>query len=235
VRGGAGIAGNVYANRVYSTEGLYWAGNGNVMSTGGGGGGGFTTSNTAPPGPALGDEWYSPATDVLYKYINDGTSSLWLDLTSPLYNANTAKIPGVNPLKFNSLEEYVEFTEWQRSQGIICPILYLQEVYDTQGNPVYKARPSPTDLQGGLPDLMPDDVNPQESKLIDATRDTPPFNQNSYPAFDPHNLYIGLDTPLDKIFHEKTKISSNPMDANWGGNKYTSSLINAGYYGKDTV
>ena len=98
VGGGAGIAGNVYANRVYSTEGLYWAGNGNVMSTGGGGGG-FTTSNTAPPGPALGDEWYSPQTDVLYKYINDGTSSLWLDLTSPLYNANTAAIANTIALR----------------------------------------------------------------------------------------------------------------------------------------
>ena len=152
-----------------------------------------------------------------------------------LYNSNTAKIPGVNPLKFNSLEEYVEFTKWQRSQGIICPILYLQEVYDTQGNPVYKARPSPTDMQGGLPDLMPSEVNPQESKLIDATRDkSSTFNKNSYPAFDAHNLYIGLETPLDKMFHETTKISSNPMDGNWGGNKYTSSLINAGYYGKDS-
>lgn len=98
VGGGAGIAGNVYANRVYSTQGLYWAGNGNVMSTGGSGGG-FTTSNTAPAGPALGDEWYSPATDVLYKYINDGTSSLWLDLTSPLYNANTAAIANTIALR----------------------------------------------------------------------------------------------------------------------------------------
>ena len=99
VGGGAGIAGNVYANRVYSTEGLYWAGNGNVMSTGGGSGGSFTTSNTAPPGPALGDEWYSPQAHILYKYINDGTSSLWLDLTSPLYNANTEAIANTIALR----------------------------------------------------------------------------------------------------------------------------------------
>jgi len=70
-----------------------------------------------------------------------------------LYNSKLAKIPGVNPLQFNSLDEYIEFTDWQRSQGIRCPILYLQESYDAQGNQVLKARPSPTDLNGGLQPL----------------------------------------------------------------------------------
>jgi len=73
-----------------------------------------------------------------------------------LYNSKLAKIPGVNPLQFNSLDEYVEFMDWQRSQGIRCPILYLQESYDAQGNPVLKARPSPTDLQGGLQPVIGD-------------------------------------------------------------------------------
>jgi hypothetical protein len=70
-----------------------------------------------------------------------------------LYNSKLAKIPGVNPLQFNSLDDYIEFTDWQRSQGIRCPILYLQESYDAQGNPVLNARPSPTDLNGGLQPL----------------------------------------------------------------------------------
>jgi hypothetical protein len=71
-----------------------------------------------------------------------------------LYNSKLTKIPGVNPLQFHSLDEYIEFTDWQRSQGIRCPILYLQESYDAQGNPVLKARPSPTDLNGGLHPLL---------------------------------------------------------------------------------
>ena len=70
-----------------------------------------------------------------------------------LFNTNRAKVPGVNPLQFNSLDEYVEFTDWQRSQGIRCPIMYLQESYDAQGNAVLKYRPSPTNIQGGLQDL----------------------------------------------------------------------------------
>jgi len=68
-----------------------------------------------------------------------------------LFNSKLAPVPGVNPIVFNSLEEYVEFTEWQRGQGIHCPVLYLQQTYDTQGNSVYKARPDVMDLKGGLP------------------------------------------------------------------------------------
>ena len=146
-----------------------------------------------------------------------------------LYNSKLAEVPGVNPLRFNNLEEYVEFTKWQRSQGIICPILYVQESYDAQGNKVFKARPSPTNLQGGLPDMQ---MNPTgETKLFDAGRDDPPYNTNSLPGFDPQNQYIGLETPLDKMFNEaKGGISPNPMDPNWGGANYTQSLIDKGYY-----
>ena len=145
-----------------------------------------------------------------------------------LYNSHRAKVPGVNPLQFNSLEEYVEFTEWQRSQGIFCPILYLQEVYDMQGNPVYKARPSPMNLQGGLPDLAPADTLPIQSKLFDANIDNRiGFNRNNYPGFDPQNLYIGLETPLDKIFHNNSGpdgVSPSAMDSNWS-NTYTHTFL----------
>ena len=152
-----------------------------------------------------------------------------------LYNSKLAKVPGVNPLQFKSLEEYVEFTDWQRSQGIRCPVLYLQEVYDTQGNPVYKARPSPTNLSGGIPDT-PAAMQYQQpvTKLFDASRDDPPYNQNSYPAFDPHDQYIGLNTPLDKMYHEGG-VSPNPMDPNWGGEEYTQELVDSGYYADDEV
>ena len=156
-----------------------------------------------------------------------------------LFNSKLAKIPGVNPLRFNSLDEYTEFTDWQRSQGIRCPILYLQESYDAQGNQVYKARPSPTDMHGGLPDLMPANTElapPPLTNLTDATLNNPPFNNNSYPSYDPQNQYIGLETPLDKMFHEKTgKFSPNPMDSNWGGIQYTKSLIDQGFYSDNEV
>ena len=154
-----------------------------------------------------------------------------------LYNSKLAEIPGVNPIKFNNLEDYVEFTNWQRSQDINCPVLFLQHSYDTQGNPIYKQRPSPTDLQGGLPPNPPlyHEIAPI-SKLLDANHDDPPYNKNSLPGFDPNDQYIGLNTPLDKMFTKSSNgISPNPMDPNWGGGKYTQSLIDKDFYKDNEV
>ena len=72
-----------------------------------------------------------------------------------LYNSKIAEVPGVNPVMFNNLEDYVEFLEWQRSQGIRCPVLYVQEMYDAQGVRIYKSRPNVLEMQGGLPAYTP--------------------------------------------------------------------------------
>ena len=32
------------------------------------------------------------------------------------------------------------------------------------------------------------------------------------------------------MFNDKTGVSANPMDNNWGGDKYTRNLIKQGYY-----
>jgi hypothetical protein len=159
-----------------------------------------------------------------------------------LYNSKLAKVPGVNPLRFNNLDDYVQFMDWQRSQGIRCPVLYLQESYDAQGNSVLKGRPSPTNLQGGLPDYIIQgglaDAVPvvPTTKLTDASRNDPPYNKNSYPGFDGENQDIGATTPLDKMFHESgSKVSDNPMDTNWGGLEYTQSLVDAGHYDDNQV
>ena len=78
-----------------------------------------------------------------------------------LLYTNKAKIPGVNPIKFNNLEDYVEFIDWQRSQNINCPVLFLQHSYDAQGKSVYQIRPSPTELGGGLNSTLDfDNISP---------------------------------------------------------------------------
>jgi len=170
-----------------------------------------------------------------------------------LYNSTKAKVPGVNPISFNNLEEYTEYIDWLRRRGIRCPVLYLQKGYDTQDQLVYKIRPSPTELHGGLSEKTiylndvqskvynesPDkDVEylypPEVSKIIDAN-DSSGFNKNQYPGFDPQNLYIGLNTPIDNEFHSKDKISANPMDSNWGGVRFTQDKINKGDYKEDDI
>ena len=93
-----------------------------------------------------------------------------------LHNSKLAKIPGINPIQFNNLEDYVEYVKWQRSQKINCPVLFLQHSYDAQGNSVYKNRPSPMELEGGLPSISNLELNKLErSKLIDAGHDDPPY------------------------------------------------------------
>ena len=72
----------------------------------------------------------------------------------------------------------------------------------------------------------------EETKLYDASRDDPKFNQNDYAGFDPQNQYIGLNTPLDKMFNEKEEDlkSDNPMDSNWAGGAYSKQQVKDGKY-----
>ena len=175
-----------------------------------------------------------------------------------LYNSKLAQIPGVNPVEFDNLEDYTEFLDWQRSQNIKCPVLFLQETYDAQGNRVYKSRPSVSEPQSGLPpsaaapigiasqvspmmetalEPVGEDAYPNPTLLVDATRNDPPYNQGSYPAHDQTSYYIGTTTPLDEmnIAAEKAKISPDPMDPNWGGSAYTQELVDKGYYKDNEV
>ena len=175
-----------------------------------------------------------------------------------LYNSKLAQVPGVNPVEFDNLEDYTEFLDWQRSQNIRCPVLFLQETYDAQGNRVYKSRPSVSEPQAGLPpsaaapigiasqvspmmetalEPVGEDAYPNPTLLVDATRNDPPYNQGSYPAHDQTSYYIGTTTPLDEmdIAAEKAKISPDPMNPNWGGAEYTQDLVDKGYYKDDEV
>lgn len=110
-----------------------------------------------------------------------------------LKNTKLAEIPGVNPLRFNDLEEYVEFTEWQRSQGIKCPVLFLQNTYDVQGNNVYKMRPYINDLNGGLPPSVLDETK-HNAKLY--TTPLEAFANNEYDE----NGQNYEEEPLDKMY-----------------------------------
>jgi len=151
-----------------------------------------------------------------------------------LYNSKVEKVPGVNPIRFKSLDDYSEFMEWLQGRGIRCPVLFLQYSYDAQGNAVYKMRPSPTDLQGGLSPNVPYSPAPTALvQMMDASRDNPPFNNQMYDGFDPLNFNMGDYTSQDAAFRAKeltSKYSDNPMDSNWGGIKYSESVVASGAY-----
>lgn len=155
-----------------------------------------------------------------------------------LYNSKVEKVPGVNPIRFKSLDDYSEFMDWLQGRGIRCPVLFLQFSYDAQGQAVYKMRPSPTDLQGGLSPNTPYSPAPAALvQMMDASRDNPPFNNQMYDGFDPLNFNMGDYTTQDAAFREKeltSKYSDNPMDANWGGIRYSESAVASGIYADRT-
>ena len=78
---------------------------------------------------------------------------------------------------------------------------------------------------------------PNPTLLVDATRNDPPYNKNSYPAYDEISYYIVTTTPLDamNIQQENAKVSPDAMDPNWGGAEYTEELVDKGYYKDNEV
>ena len=144
-----------------------------------------------------------------------------------LVYTNKAKIPGVNPVKFDNLEDYVEFVKWQRAKGIRCPVLYFQQTYDTQNNLGYKNIPDVTGLQNNASNII---KSPKEQPLYDANHDDKPYNNNSYAGFDSDDQYVGAYTPLDKRFKSNEKISANAMDVQWGGAAYSEEMVEKGVF-----
>ena len=149
-----------------------------------------------------------------------------------LLNNKKARIPGINPIFFDNLEDYVEFNKWQRSQDIKCPVLYFNEMQDAQGNTKYRMLNDPLDPQAGLPSY--NHVMAQEVPLYDSNMDHPPYNQNNYHGFDSTNQNLGRYTSLDKAFHTNTKKkSADAMEVNWAGAELSRRMVKSGQYDKD--
>jgi len=151
-----------------------------------------------------------------------------------LYNTKEPRNE-TNPKTFQNLDRYLQYLDYQRrEEGVRCPVLFLQEESNTQGETVYRMRPSPVQLQPGIP------VQPVE--VMDSSNDRKPFNQGHFQGFDAHGQQIGQYSEIDSI-HDSTmnaKISDNPMDPNWGGVSFSQCSVDSGKYqgsevGKSTM
>ena len=112
ITGTADVTGNLTASNLTVTNKTNLGSNANITITGGtagyalttdgtgnlswsaasGGGGGLTyTAATTPPasGNVAGDQWFNTTANVLYEYINDGTSTYWVDIQTPTVGAAT--------------------------------------------------------------------------------------------------------------------------------------------------
>jgi hypothetical protein len=157
---------------------------------------------------------------------NKSCPNLLIRSGSKLYLHNTAQPRSdTNPIGFDNLEGYLEYLQEQRKEGIRCPVLFLQEENNTQGQTVYRMRPGPNNMAGGFPT--------EPTEVADGSRDRPPFNQNQFAGFDPHGFHVGQYTELDQI-HDSTSnaaaVSDNPMDTNWGGVEFSREAVESGKY-----
>ena len=178
----------------------------------------------------------------LYYYMNYSTSfiegfkdsdcpNLLIQKGKKIYLKNTqkAEVPGVNPIVFKNLEEYVEFLEWQKSQNIKCPVLYLKREYDTQDNEVYRVRPDMIEMHGGGQSTPAGiHLGKTKSTIENSGKQILGLHQ----PFDPMDQDQGMNSPLDQMFNieEGSGRSANPMDSNWGGTQYTQKQVNKGRY-----
>jgi hypothetical protein len=157
-----------------------------------------------------------------------------------LLNSNAKFSPGSNPMIFDNLNNYKGYLEKQKQNGLSCPVLYIQEENDVQGNDVYKMFSNPFEIDNGLMTMnLVTNIDNMENQ-IDLSGNQGPFNTNQYPSFDPQGLNIGKYTSIDAV-HDSTmtqnsnKISDNAMDSNWGGVIKTEQVVASGKYIENEV
>ena len=162
-----------------------------------------------------------------------------------LVNTNKALIPGVNPIKFESLEDYAQFVEYQKHMKINCPILYYQETYDTQNNKGYRLHSDPLNPEAGLPSKIAKEYDINKSPIIaeqkkndvevefqvDNTGHLKQKSPQDYTikhdkftqSMDTNDQDVGKLTHLDNI-----KMDTNPMASKWKGHDATNKAIEMG-------
>ena len=102
-----------------------------------------------------------------------------------LINTKLPQQPGVNPIKFNSLDDYIYYLNIQRTKyGVNCPVLYLQKETNAQAEDVYRVRPSPFDMNGGLPvvnETNPNNISSISNYFTGASSENIPSDFVNYP------------------------------------------------------
>ena len=125
-----------------------------------------------------------------------------------LLNSDAEYNPGKNPLFFNNLEEYKKYVEIQNNNGFFCPVLYLQEENDAQGNDVYKMYSNPFEIENGLQSIQLKNHHTDTDNLDTSKEIT--FNQDFYRPFNSFGQY-------NDEFIDTDTSNKNPMNSNWSG------------------
>jgi hypothetical protein len=116
-----------------------------------------------------------------------------------LYNSQLAKIPGVNPIQMDSLNDYEQFIKWQRNNDVECPVLHLDKVFDKNVD-MYEINPSYVEKNGRLNHNLP--IN-----------DTLSSNMNDTTATDIKYMnYMNANLEKEKSNYEYNYYTSELLD-----------------------
>lgn len=144
-----------------------------------------------------------------------------------LYSTNEPEVQGVNPIVFDNLHQYTEFVEYKRSKGIRCPVLYLKQIYDTQGKSNYRFYAPP---ESPLTDrCLHNQFQNIERGLINSG-----FNPGNTPSYDSTLQNVGVYTPLDAMEKSCDVVSDSAMDTHWGGVEHSRNIVDSGKYRRYT-
>ena len=165
-----------------------------------------------------------------------------------LINTNKALIPGVNPIKFDSLEEYSQFIEYQRHLKINCPVLYYQETYNTQNDKGFRLHNDPFNPQTGVPSHIAKEYNINNSAILNHIENTDKngveyqvdkTNHLKQKCPEDYRIKDGDFTqPMDttdqtignKSHLDNITMDTNPMATNWKGHDKTDKAIEMGEF-----
>ena len=149
-----------------------------------------------------------------------------------LFNKNIPEIPGENPIFFDNLEQYKEYVKKQRElYNQNCPVLFLQEEVNAQGENIYKMR-----NVEGVDNIDPIMFGSIQDYFLSKTDVMPKFGPPQGPsAFNnpPTNTGISLANYSVPYKNLPPQFKNNPPlvpyeDANRDNKPY-----NQGYYGFD--
>ena len=147
-----------------------------------------------------------------------------------LYNSTAAYVPGVNPIVFNNLNDYTQYMEWEKANGVKCPILTLEHTIDAQNNSKFN--------------LMPKKISdPNEIATFNGFNSSPagkdigakPQNKRVKKFNALANYYLSHSDTEYKNTTLGGKQTANAMDTNWGGTEFSRKMVDDGHYTKHSV
>jgi hypothetical protein len=90
----------------------------------------YFRGEVVPTEAVEGDEWYVPSTNVTYKKVNDGTSDVWVDISTAGGGAGLTEAD----LKTINGESIVGNGDITLSSGTVAPTLSTTTVSQTEGS-----------------------------------------------------------------------------------------------------